>query len=844
MSKVKYTPWIIYKGLAIVLIPFVLGTFILLALNSLWVSSQKILNEENKQCYIIRILNDALLCWSTASATAVDDRLAVAAKGAQAQERKSSRIEWFFFNLKLRTLNDPRARGYVSRLELLNLKEAKVVTELPNLTTAEIGLETVQKMPKVLARLYKVRTEIGTLLKTELDSLQRTRLRTDRAMNEIKRNVLIYFFINVALALALVIMFSRQISSRFFQLMKNANCLPAMIDFPESLRGNDELSYLNSIMNETLGRLREAAEHRKSIIGMVAHDMRSPLMASLTSLQLFEECDYGFSDEEYAKFEGAYKNLESILEHVKAILTTQKTNSDGSLPLTESARFTQMSNQQMAGSFFVALRKFLLEPKIFQKGLLLVFLPLLIQTATLTYLSQQIDENVSASKVARKLSDSLSNEQMDQLNLVRGAIAHAIYVFSSNESADKLALKIFNQLNADMKQELLDAKDDPSELGSLQERISVMQKQIGTIMTVKPSDPPDRIASVFEQVSEVNEKNPEAYRMRRERKQRNEKEAAKLQSLEFKRARMAELLTQSFHTVLAFNLMFSVALFLLFLFDFTRRLDVLIRNATRLGRRERLIEKVKGIDELAYLDLSLHSAGINLELAAEERKTLMNSLANEMRRPLQTAFSQLNDFNELGVNRSDREKGLITKSTKNIQRVLGLISNLLTMEDLHTGTVHLEVEATDIKDLIEEALQTVAPLAGVKKIILKNESTDCAIQADKEKLVQVLINLLSNAIKFSGESTTITVKSTVSSEKVRVEVIDQGPGMDEETCNKVFEKFFQAKTEQKSQGFGLGLAICKLIIESHHGSLNLSSKVGVGSTFFFEIPKTHSSLQK
>ncbi len=839
MSKGKYTPWIIFKGLAIVLIPFVLGTFIILALNSLWVSSQKILNEENKECYVVRILNDALLCWSTASAAVVDDRLVNKEIPTQ---RKATRIEWFFFNLKLRTLNDPHTRSYVNKLEWLYLKEAKAFSELPDLTTSEIGLETVQKMPKVLARVYKLRTELGSLLKTELESLNRTRQRTDKAMNEIKRNVLIYFLINVGLALVLVVIFTRQISGRFFQLMNNASCLPVMLDFPEKLAGNDELSYLNSILNETLVRLREAAEHRKSIVGMVAHDMRSPLMASLTSLQLFEECDYEFTETEYAKFDGAYKKIEGILEHVKAILTTQKT--DGSDAMQTSSAQRALIVPQNSASLLVALRKFFLEPKVFQKGLLLVLLPLALQSAILAYLSQEIDENISASKVARQLSDSLSNQQLGQLNLVRGAVAHAIYVFSGNESADKLALKIFDQLDTDMQSQLEHAKSDPSELKTLQESFALTKKQIATIMSVKPSDPPDRIASVFEQVSEVNEKNPEAYRLRQERRRKFEDEAVKLQGLELKRAQMAELLTQSFHTVLAFNLLFSVGLFLIFMFDFTRRLDVLIRNATRLGRRERLVEKVKGIDELAYLDLALHKAGINLDVAAEERKELMNSLANEMRRPLQFAYKELTEFNEMGSSRSDREKNLITKSTKNIDRVLGLISNLLTMEDLHAGTVHLEVEPCDIKELIDEALQTVAPLAGVKNISLKNESSGCLIQADKEKIVQVMINLLSNAIKFSGNNTMITVKSIASSEKVRVEVIDQGPGMDEETCNKVFEKFFQAKTEQKSQGFGLGLAICKLIVESHHGVMNLSSKVGVGSTFFFEIPKKHNGPLK
>lgn len=108
--------------------------------------------------------------------------------------------------------------------------------------------------------------------------------------------------------------------------------------------------------------------------------------------------------------------------------------------------------------------------------------------------------------------------------------------------------------------------------------------------------------------------------------------------------------------------------------------------------------------------------------------------------------------------------------------------------------------------------------------------------ADKDRLIQVLVNLLSNALKFSANETKITISSELENGAIKVMVTDQGPGMDKETRERVFEKYFQAETAAKKEGFGLGLAICNLIVQSHKGKLGVESEPGKGSTFWFSIP--------
>ncbi|MBX9688146.1 MAG: HAMP domain-containing histidine kinase, partial [Candidatus Obscuribacterales bacterium] len=222
---------------------------------------------------------------------------------------------------------------------------------------------------------------------------------------------------------------------------------------------------------------------------------------------------------------------------------------------------------------------------------------------------------------------------------------------------------------------------------------------------------------------------------------------------------------------------------------------------------------------------------------AEERATVMNSLAQKMESPLRQAKLALIQFQEKeDGNLSERVLKQLKRSQHNIDRVLLLIDDLLTMETLETGRIGLELSECNAHSFSEEAISTVQSLAQKKMISIKNEVENCLIKADKARLIQTLINFLSNAIKFSPEQSNIVVSSSRNSQWIKIAVKDEGPGMDKETRERVFEKFFQAEGPEKKQGFGLGLAICSMIIQSHGGKLGVDSEVGKGSSFWFEIP--------
>ena len=148
----------------------------------------------------------------------------------------------------------------------------------------------------------------------------------------------------------------------------------------------------------------------------------------------------------------------------------------------------------------------------------------------------------------------------------------------------------------------------------------------------------------------------------------------------------------------------------------------------------------------------------------------------------------------------------------------------------------LELQAGTVRKLADEAISALSSVAAKRGIALANECEDAFIAADESRLNQVLLNFISNALKFSPDNSAISLVSKHDANFVRIGVRDQGPGLDKKAAARVFDKFFQAEGLKKREGFGLGLAICKLIVESHGGSVSVESKPGKGCTFWMTLP--------
>jgi signal transduction histidine kinase len=225
------------------------------------------------------------------------------------------------------------------------------------------------------------------------------------------------------------------------------------------------------------------------------------------------------------------------------------------------------------------------------------------------------------------------------------------------------------------------------------------------------------------------------------------------------------------------------------------------------------------------------------ERALQDREELLAIVSHDLRNPL-TAIS----MNAALLKRKlpAESRGLIAFSEaiqSSAQRMNRLIQDLLDGAKLQAGTFVVEKKQDSLPGLMDEVLQTHEVLATSKGLSLKKEidPTLGEVCWDRSRMLQVFSNLIGNAIKFSAPGGTVILRAGVTSEAILFEVVDQGRGIPKHQLPFVFERYWQAR-DTAVQGFGLGLAICKAIVEAHGGKIWVKSTLGQGSRFSFTLP--------
>jgi len=232
-----------------------------------------------------------------------------------------------------------------------------------------------------------------------------------------------------------------------------------------------------------------------------------------------------------------------------------------------------------------------------------------------------------------------------------------------------------------------------------------------------------------------------------------------------------------------------------------------------------------------------------LTLANEELEQFTSIVSHDLQEPVRTikSFLQLIEM-KWGENIPAEPKIYIDKATNAIDRMKELIKNLLTYSQLTKEEILLE--DVNVSDVFSEALQNVRTSieASNAEIIIENEVG--SIRGDRVQLVQLMQNLVSNALKFTSNDTPkIRIRCTRENGEVKFSVSDNGIGIAEGDLNKVFEIFRRLHTRKEYPGTGIGLAICKKIVDRHGGRIWPESKPGRGTTFYFTLNEGISQRQ-
>ncbi len=181
----------------------------------------------------------------------------------------------------------------------------------------------------------------------------------------------------------------------------------------------------------------------------------------------------------------------------------------------------------------------------------------------------------------------------------------------------------------------------------------------------------------------------------------------------------------------------------------------------------------------------------------------------------------------------------IAKARHSLERLQQMVTHLLDLEKLSSTEIILERTEIVVSDFVLESIKNFDALAESRGIKIELTDTDRAltINGDPDLLQRVIENFISNAIKYSPDNSKITVHAAQQESSVKLAVRDQGPGIPEHLRSEVFERYKQVSQSDRKRGFGLGLAICKSIVEHHGGTIGVNARNPHGSEFWFTIPK-------
>ena len=187
---------------------------------------------------------------------------------------------------------------------------------------------------------------------------------------------------------------------------------------------------------------------------------------------------------------------------------------------------------------------------------------------------------------------------------------------------------------------------------------------------------------------------------------------------------------------------------------------------------------------------------------------------------------------------------LLMRSDANCDRLLRMVNNMLDIQDITVGSADFQMVPIPLQDLINESRNLNEPLAKANEIDVQIDGIplDVTIVGDRQRLIQLLCNLLSNACRFSPKQTTVNIAVLEHPDHVRISVIDQGPGVPIAFVDNLFKSFGQldSSANRSHGGAGLGLRVCKAIVEAHGGHIGFMPNLSLGSNFFVILPRDQS----
>lgn len=222
----------------------------------------------------------------------------------------------------------------------------------------------------------------------------------------------------------------------------------------------------------------------------------------------------------------------------------------------------------------------------------------------------------------------------------------------------------------------------------------------------------------------------------------------------------------------------------------------------------------------------------------KHRSALLASVSHDLRRPLTTIKGATESLQRLQTERSQMEQSFLASIKREADWLDNLIENLLDMSRIEAGALQLQTVWYEFDVLIYDALLHMQPIIGQRKILVEIPDKMPLVAIDVVLIDQVLTNLLTNALCYTPQTTDISIQVTVEEFRLLTRIIDRGPGVAEAEREHIFEKFYRCNSSvhENISGLGLGLSICRGIIDAHHGHIWVEANPNGGAIFAFTLP--------
>jgi two-component system sensor histidine kinase KdpD len=263
-----------------------------------------------------------------------------------------------------------------------------------------------------------------------------------------------------------------------------------------------------------------------------------------------------------------------------------------------------------------------------------------------------------------------------------------------------------------------------------------------------------------------------------------------------------------------------------------RRLD-----AEQRGRLEALCTQAAFALERATLAREAEASALRAK-TEEMRSSLLSAVSHDLRTPLAAITGAASTLRDGSTRVTDEQRvELLTAISEEAERLERLVANLLEMTQVESGTLRVRREWVPMEELVGSALTRLENALAGRAVRVTLTPDLPLVLVDPVLFQQVLVNLLENAVKYTPAGSDIEIEGRERDGAITIEVRDHGPGIAPGDEGRVFEKFYRG-AHAGAAGAGLGLAICRGIVEAHGGSIGVENRAGGGAVFRVTLPST------